>query len=77
MKNLLNKIQQKIYTIFQSLKAFASKLRISSFVGGQFKKIRYKIWLLMTNNKFDITKDGDSLERNKITFIDTYIPNNR
>jgi hypothetical protein len=77
MKNLLKKIQQKIYAIFHALKAYASKLRISSFVGGQFKKIRYKIWLLMTNNKFDITKDGDSLERNKITFIDTYIPNYR
>jgi hypothetical protein len=33
-----NKIQQKIYTIFQTLKAYASKLRISSFVGGQFKE---------------------------------------
>jgi hypothetical protein len=33
-----NKIQQKIYAIFQTLKAYASKLRISSFVGGQFKK---------------------------------------
>lgn len=33
-----NKIQQKIYAIFQTLKAYASKLRISSFVGGQFKE---------------------------------------
>jgi hypothetical protein len=33
-----NKIQQKIYAIFQTLKTYASKLRISSFVGGQFKK---------------------------------------
>jgi hypothetical protein len=38
MKNIFKKIQQKIYAIFQSLKAYASKLRISSFVGGQFKK---------------------------------------
>jgi hypothetical protein len=33
-----NKIQQKIYAIYQTLKAYASKLRISSFVGGQFKE---------------------------------------
>jgi hypothetical protein len=38
MKNIFKKIQQKIYAIFQSLKAHTSKLRISSFVGGQFKK---------------------------------------
>jgi hypothetical protein len=38
MKKSLNKIQQKIYAIFQTLKAYASKLRISSFVGGQFKE---------------------------------------
>lgn len=29
-----NKIQQKIYAIYQTLKAYASKLRISSFVTG-------------------------------------------
>lgn len=33
-----NKIQQNIYAIFRALKAYASKLRISLFVGGQFKK---------------------------------------
>ena len=33
-----NKIQQKIYAIWQTLKTYASKLRISSFVGGQFKE---------------------------------------
>ena len=41
MKNILRKTQQKIYAIFQTLKAHASKLRISSFVGGQFKKRQY------------------------------------
>jgi hypothetical protein len=38
MKELINKTQKKIYAIFQTLKSNASKLRISSFVGGQFKK---------------------------------------
>jgi hypothetical protein len=62
MKNLLKKIQQKIYTIFQSLKAFASKLRISSFVGGQFKErdIRsedYEIYLRHMKNTTGTPKE--------------------
>lgn len=51
-----NKTQQKIYAIFQTLKAYASKLRISSFVGGQFKERHDKINL----------DDLDTNERNKI-----------
>lgn len=38
MKNILIKTQQKIYAIFQTLKTYALKLRISSFVSGNFKK---------------------------------------
>jgi hypothetical protein len=38
MKKLINKTQQKIYAIFRTLLSYASKLRISSFVGGQLKK---------------------------------------
>ena len=45
MKNVLRKTQQKIYAIFQMLKSYASKLRISSFVGGQFKKRQKRKWL--------------------------------
>ena len=80
MKNLLKKIQQKIYTIFQSLKAYAPKLRISSFVGGQFKKrepLRNKIRkmiLRFINNiqdkvltTYHITIDFKTIE-NKPTF---------
>lgn len=51
-----NKIQQNIYAIFQTLKAYASKLRISSFVGGQFKE---------RQSKFNLD-DLDTNERNKI-----------
>ena len=58
-----NKIQQKIYAISQMLKAYASKLRISSFVGGQFKR-----WILikLLGENFMIwnLKDyGDPLEK--------------
>jgi hypothetical protein len=59
MKNLLNKIQQKIYAIFHALKAFASKLRISSFVGGQFKK-RHDTRLLKNMDDYKINFDLDS-----------------
>ncbi len=38
MKNTINKIQQKIYAIFQLLMDCISNMRISSSVGGQFKK---------------------------------------
>jgi len=51
-----NKIQQKIYAIYQSFLSYASKLRISSFVGGQFKR---------RQNKFNLD-DLDTNERNKI-----------
>jgi hypothetical protein len=75
-----NKIQQKIYAIFQTLKTYASKLRISSFVGGQFKKrepLRNKIRkmiLRFINNiqdkvltTYHITLDFNTKE-NKPTF---------
>ena len=35
---LMKKLQQKIHAILQTLKTYALKLRIFSFVGGQFKK---------------------------------------
>jgi hypothetical protein len=71
MKNLLKKIQEKIYAIFHALKAYTSKLRISSFVGGQFKK-----WIVikLLGEDFMIwnLKDyGDPLEKKALNFIET------
>jgi hypothetical protein len=66
---LINKIQQKIYEIWQK-----AKRHISSFVGGQFGWFRYQLWLLMTNKRFNLKLHGDSVEKQKYDAIDSILP---
>lgn len=89
MKNLLNKTQQKIYAIYQTLKTYASKLRISLFVGGQFKKQQAsnnpKLTELMNekmtfkqlkDREFEL-KEEKSMLNAKIGNINNYHPQDR
>lgn len=59
MKKTTNATQQKIYAIYQTIKQYTSKLRISSFIGGQFKK-RPDTRLLKTMDDYKINFDLDS-----------------
>ena len=46
----MKKIKQNLYAIYQTLITYASKLRIASFVGGQFKKKREQNFIKLEIN---------------------------
>lgn len=64
--------------LLQFLKRARLRLTAASLnVSGQFKRLRYILWRIIKIMMFNIEKDGDSLERVKISFIDEHIPNYR
>jgi len=61
----MKKIQEQI----KNIKKF-----FISMISSQFKRLRYKFWLFMTNKKFDLKEHGDSVEKQKYEQIVNLLP---